>query len=112
MDPLIVFQLVKVPPNHLLLTYGKPIAEASSFIEHPWRAGKHHSGAVHDRDALGCGDRGSRFHRCGCVRGGRQPLWFLDQCGGFGRQGPRRRGASGQASGGDDRQTGGVIRFA
>ena len=32
MDPLIVFQLVKVPPNHLLLTYGKPIAEASSFI--------------------------------------------------------------------------------
>ena len=32
MEPLIVFQLVKVPPNHLLLTYGNPIAEASSFM--------------------------------------------------------------------------------
>ena len=30
-EPLIVFQLVKVPPNHLLLTYGRPIAEASSL---------------------------------------------------------------------------------
>ena len=32
MDPLIVFQLVKVPPNHLLLTYGRPNPDASSFI--------------------------------------------------------------------------------
>ena len=32
MDPLIVFQLVRVPPSHLLLTYGSPIAEASSLI--------------------------------------------------------------------------------
>ena len=31
-EPLIVFQLVSVPPNHLLLTYGRPIADASSLI--------------------------------------------------------------------------------
>ena len=32
MDPLIVFQLVKVPPSHLLLTYGRPNDDASSLI--------------------------------------------------------------------------------
>ena len=31
-EPLIVFQLVSVPPSHLLLTYGRPSAEASSLI--------------------------------------------------------------------------------
>ena len=31
-EPLIVFQFVRVPPNHLLSTYGNPIDEASSFM--------------------------------------------------------------------------------
>ena len=31
-DPLIVFQLVSVPPSHLLLIYGNPMLDASSLI--------------------------------------------------------------------------------
>ena len=31
-EPLMVFQFVKVPPNHLLSTYGNPIWVASSLI--------------------------------------------------------------------------------